>query len=157
MLDDTRKKLLDEVEALNHELNVVLPKTLEAARELGDIRENGDFQAAVERQQFIQTRLGLLSQRLSRLSMINLDDIPRDRVGLGSRVTVRDLDTGEEDVWELVVDAMDLDSNQVSASSPLGRALINQKVGQTTTVSLPRGTRQLQIQEVRTFHELLEE
>ena len=157
MLDDTRKKLLDEVEALNHELNVVLPKTLEAARELGDIRENGDFQAAVERQQFIQTRLGLLSQRLSRLSLINLDDIPRDRVGLGSRVTVRDLDTGEEDVWELVVDAMDLDSNQVSASSPLGRALINQKVGQTTTVSLPRGTRQLQIQEVRTFHELLEE
>jgi transcription elongation factor GreA len=157
MLDDTRKKLLDEVEALSHELNVVLPKTLEAARELGDIRENGDFQAAVERQQFIQTRLGLLSQRLSRLSLINLDDIPRDRVGLGSRVTVRDLDTGEEDVWELVVDAMDLDSNQVSASSPLGRALINQKVGQTTTVSLPRGTRQLQIQEVRTFHELLEE
>ena len=157
MLDDIRKKLLDEVEALNHELNVVLPKTLEAARELGDIRENGDFQAAVERQQFIQTRLGLLSQRLSRLSLINLDDIPRDRVGLGSRVTVRDLDTGEEDVWELVVDAMDLDSNQVSASSPLGRALINQKVGQTTTVSLPRGTRQLQIQEVRTFHELLEE
>ncbi len=157
MLDDTRKKLLDEVEALNHELNVVLPKTLEAARELGDIRENGDFQAAVERQQFIQTRLGHLSQRLSRLSQINLNDIPRDRVGLGSRVTVRDLDTGEEDVWELVVDAMDLDSNQVSASSPLGRALINQKVGQTTTVSLPRGTRQLQIQEVRTFHELLEE
>ena len=157
MLDDIRQKLLDEVEALNHELNVVLPQALEKARELGDLRENGDYQAAVERQQFVQARLGHLSRRLSKLSQIDLNEIPKDRVGLGSRVTVRDVDTGEKEVWEVVVDAMDVDSNQVSASSALGRALLDHKVDETVTVSLPRSTRQLQILEVLTFHDLLDQ
>jgi transcription elongation factor GreA len=158
MLDDARQKLLKEVEDLNHELNVVLPEVLKRAREHGDLRENGDYQAAVERQQFIQARLGHLSQRLSRLSQIDPAEIPRDRVGLGSRVTVRDLETDEQEVWELVIpDAMDLDADHISVASPLGRALLNRKVEETVTVDLPMGSRRFQIEEVLTFHDLLGE
>lgn len=158
MLDDARQKLLNEVEALNHELHVVLPEVLKRAREHGDFRENGDYQAAVERQQFIQARLGHLSQRLSRLSRINPAEIPQDRVGLGSRVTVRDLDTDEQEVWELVVpDVMDLDADHLSVSSPLGRALLDRKVEETVTVDVPRGSRRFRIEEILTFHDLLNE
>lgn len=158
MLDDAREKLLKEVEALNHELHVVLPEVLKRAREHGDLRENGDYQAAVERQHFIQARLGHLSQRLSRLSQIDPGEIPRDRVGLGSRVTVLDLDTEEREVWELVVpDAMDVDADQVSVSSPLGRALLDRKAEDTVIVDLPRGSRRFRIEEVLTFHDLLGE
>ena len=158
MLDDARQKLLKEVEALNHELHVVLPEVLKRAREHGDLRENGDYQAAVERQQFIQARLGHLSQRLSRLSQIDPAEIPRDRVGLGSRVTVLDLDTEEQEVWELVIpDAMDLDADQISVSSPLGRALLDRKAEETVIVDLPRGSRRFRIEEVLTFHDLLSE
>ena len=157
MLDEIRQKLLDEVEALNHELNVVLPKTLEWARGLGDLRENGDYKAAVERQQFIQARLGHLSQRLSQLSQIDTDEIPRDRVGLGSKVTVVDLETEEEEVWELVVpDAMDVEAGHISISSPLGRAFRDRQAGDEVIVDLPRATRRLRIEKVLTFHDLLE-
>lgn len=158
MLDAIRQKLLDEVEALNHELHVVLPEILEWARELGDLRENGDYQAAVERQQFIQARLGQLSERLSRLSRIDPAELPRDRVGLGSRVTVRDLDTEEEEIWELVIpDATDVDAGQISVASPLGRELLDREAGETVTVSLPVGTRRLRIEKVLTFHDLIDE
>lgn len=158
MFEAIRQKLLDEVEALNHELNVVLPATLEWARELGDLRENGDYQAAVERQQFVQARLGHLSKRLSRLSQLDGREIPRDRVGLGSRVTVRDLETDEQEIWELMIpEAMDVDADHVSVSSPLGRALLDRKAGETVTVSLPRSTRELRIEKVLTFHDLIDE
>lgn len=156
MLDEIREKLSAEVEALNHELHVVLPETLKRARELGDLRENGDFQAAIERQGFVQARLNILRSRLSKLSQIDLSKIPADRIGLGSRVTVQDVDTKEREDWELVIpDAMDVDAGQVSVSSPLGRALIDRKKGQTTTVQLPTGKRQLKILHVRTFHDQL--
>jgi transcription elongation factor GreA len=159
MLEAVRQKLLDEVEALNHELHVVLPEVLKRAREHGDLRENGDYQAAVERQQFIQVRLGHLSQRLSRLSNINPNEIPRDRIGLGSRVTVRDLETEETEVWELVIpDAMDvLDAGHISVSSPLGRALLNRVASEEVIVDLPRATRRLRIESVLTFHDLIDE
>lgn len=158
MLEAVRQKLLDEVEALNHELHVVLPEVLKRAREHGDLRENGDYQAAVERQQFIQARLGHLSRRLSRLSSINTNDIPRDRVGLGSRVTVLDLETEEQEVWELVIpDAMDVDASHISVSSPLGRALLDRKVSEEVIVDLPRATRRLRVEKVLTFHDLITE
>lgn len=158
MLDEIRQKLLDEVEALSHELHVVLPETLEWARSLGDLKENGDYQAAIERQQFIQARLGHLSERLSRLSEIDLDEIPRDRIGLGSRVTVRDLETDERETWELVVpDGMDIDAGHISISSPLGRALRDREAGEEVIVDLPMGTRRLKIEKALTFHDLIKE
>jgi transcription elongation factor GreA len=158
MLDAIRQKLLAEVEALNHELHVALPEALQKARELGDLRENGDFIAAIERQRFIQARLNQLRERLGRLSQIDLTKIPRDRVGLGSRVTVTDLDTKTQEVWELVIpDAMDVDAGQISVSSPLGRALLDRKRNDEVTVQLPIGTRRLRIDELITFHRQLAE
>ena len=156
MIEEIRGKLLAEVEALNHELHVVLPETLQKARELGDLRENADFQAAIERQGFVQARLGQLRERLGKLSQIDLTQIPRDRVGLGSRVTVKDLDTKETEVWELVIpDAMDIDAGHISVSSPLGRGVLDRKAKEKVEIRLPVGVRRLKIEKLETFHDLL--
>lgn len=158
MLEQIREKLAAEVEALNHELHVVLPEVLKRARELGDLRENGDFQAAIERQGFIQARLNILRTRLSKLSQIDLSKIPRDRIGLGSRVIVRDAQTKEKVTYELVIpDAMEMDEGHISVASPLGRALLDRKSGETTTVQLPDGKRKLKVLDVRTFHEQMDD
>ncbi len=154
MLEAIRKQLQTEVEALNHELSVTLPEALKKAIQQGDLRENGDYHAALERQQFVQARLSHLRLRLTKLSGIDLSQIPHDRVGLGSRVVVRDADTGDTEEWELVIpDAMDLDRGHVSVSSPLGRSLVDRKKGDVAPVRLPDGTRKLKIISVVTLHE----
>lgn len=154
MLDAIKAKLTAEVEELNHELHVTLPEVLKKARELGDLRENGDFQAAIERQGFIQARLSILRTRLSKLSQIDLTKIPADRIGLGSKVTVQDLHSKTKERFELVIpDAMEVDEGQISVASPLGRALLDRKTGETTVVQLPAGTRKLKILSVTTFHD----
>jgi transcription elongation factor GreA len=153
MIEEIRERMVREIEQLNHELHVVLPEALQRARELGDLRENGDYQAAIERQQFVQARLNHLRDRLSRLSSIDLSKVPRDRVGLGSIVTVLDLETNDREIFELVIpDAMDLDEGHISVSSPLGRALLDLKVGDETGVRLPFGTRRLRIEKLQTIH-----
>src|SRR3970282_605192 len=122
MIDEIRQKLAAEVEQLNHELNVALPEALKKALEQGDLRENGDYHAALERQQFVQARLSHLRGRLSKLSQGDLSQVPRDRRGLGSRVVVRDPATKSTETYDLVIpDAMDFETGQISVSSPLGR------------------------------------
>ncbi|HEX9581729.1 MAG TPA: transcription elongation factor GreA [Gemmatimonadales bacterium] len=157
MIEQIRQKLTAEVEQLNHELNVVLPEALKKAIQQGDLRENGDYHAALERQQFVHARLNQLRSRLSKLSQIDLSKVPRDRVGLGSRVVVLDTGTKQRETFELVIpDAMDMDSGHVSVSSPLGRGLLDGKPGQTVTVRLPAGVRKLKIVELSTLHEQVE-
>lgn len=154
MLEAAKKKLQGEVEALNHELNVTLPEALKKAIANGDLRENGDYHAALERQQFVQARLSHLRGRLAKLSSIDLTKIPAGRVGLGSRVTVQDVQSKEKESYELVIpDAMDLDLGHISVSSPLGRGLMDHAVGDTAVVQLPGGTRKLKIVELQTLHE----
>jgi transcription elongation factor GreA len=154
MIEEIKQKLAREVEQLNYELNVVLPEVLKKAIRQGDLRENGDYQAALERQQFVQVRLSQLRARLSKLSQIDLSKVPRDRVGLGSRVVVEDLETGERMTYELVIpDAMDFDTGQISVASPLGRALLDRKAGDEVAVRLPAGTRTLKIVELETLHD----
>ena len=154
MLEEIRQKLSEEVQRLNHELAVTLPETLKKALQQGDLRENGDYHAALERQQFIQARLSHLRSRLSKLSQIDLSKIPNDRVGLGSRVVVQDLGTKERETYELVIpDAMDFDGTQVSVASPLGKGLLGKKVGETAVVQLPGGIRKLKVLELRTFYD----
>ena len=91
MIEELKQKLGDEVQRLQHELNVVLPAEIRKAVELGDLRENSEYKAALERQQFVQARLGQLRQRLSKLAQIDMTQIPTDKVGLGSRVVVEAL------------------------------------------------------------------
>src|SRR5574341_514080 len=113
MIEQIKQKLTQEVEQLNHELNVVLPEALKKALQQGDLRENGDYHAALERQQFVHARLSHLRSRLAKLSQIDLSKVPRDKVGLGSRVEVQDPDTREREIYELVIpDAMDMEDRK---------------------------------------------
>lgn len=154
MLERIMQQLQDEVTALNHELGVTIPEALEKAIANGDLRENGDYHAALERQSFVSARLSQLRSRLAKLSLIDLSEVPKDRVGLGSRVEVKDLDTKETEEFELVLaDAMDLDLGHITMASPLGSALANKKVGQTAEVRLPMGTRRLKILKLSTLHD----
>lgn len=154
MIDQIRQKLTAEVEQLNHELNVTLPEALKKAIQQGDLRENGDYHAALERQQFVQARLSHLRGRLSKLSQVDLSKVPKDRVGLGSRMVVRDEASKGRETYDMVIpDAMDFETGQISVSSPLGRALLDRKVGDTVTVQLPAGSRKLKILELATLHD----
>lgn len=158
MIEAVKQKLQAEVEQLNHELNVTLPEALKKAIQQGDLRENGDYHAALERQGFVQARLSHLRNRLSKLSSIDLTKIPAGRVGLGSRVVVVDQATKEKETYDLVIpDAMDFEGGQISVASPLGRGLLDKKKGDVTTVTLPSGTRKLKIVELKTFHEQMDE
>lgn len=156
MLEELKAKLDDEIERLTHELSVTLPKAIQKAVEHGDLRENSEYKSALERQQFVQARLNHLTRRRAELSKVNLDNIPSDRVGFGSRVTVRDLRTEEEETYMLVFgDFIDIDTGQISMASPLGQTLLNGKVGDEVALQLPRGARKLRIEKVTTLHEMV--
>jgi len=154
MISEMRERLGKEIEALTHELNFVLPKAIAAAVALGDLRENSEYKAALERQQLVQARLSQLHQRLAQVSQLTGTEAPRDRVGLGSQVTVLDLDTEERDTYTLVLaEMMDIDAGHISLASPLGRALKDRGVGEEVSLRLPAGARRLRILELVTIHE----
>ena len=154
MIEELKAKLGDEVEKLQHELNVVLPNEIRKAVELGDLRENSEYKAALERQQFVQARLGQLRQRLSKLSQIDISQISRDSVGLGSAVTVEDERTGAREQYNLVFGDVDFEEGHVSMSSPIGRALVGKSVGDTAILKLPTLVRRLKVVEIKTIHDL---
>ena len=129
MIEALKQKLSDEVEKLQHELNVTLPNEIRKAVELGDLRENSEYKAALERQQFVQARLGQLRQRLSKLSQVDMTQIPHDKIGLGSRVVVQDETTGVRESYSLVFGDAEFDEGQVSMASPIGKALVGKAVG----------------------------
>lgn len=154
MIRELREKLGAEFEALNHELNVTLPQAIRQAVELGDLRENAEYKAALERQQFVQARLGQLHTRLQQLQQLANTEAPLDRVGLGSKVTVIDIDMNEREEYMLVLaDMMDVDAGHISLMSPLGRALADRKVGEEVSLRLPTTTRRLRIIELVTVHQ----
>jgi len=151
MLREMREKLASEISQLSHELNVLIPQAIAQAVELGDLRENSEYKTALERQQFVQARLGQLHQRLNQLGQLANAQTPTDRVGLGSRVTVVDLETDERETFMLVVaEMMDLEQGHISLGSPLGRALADRKVGEEISLRLPRGMRSLRIVQLET-------
>jgi len=155
MIEELKAKLGAEVEKLQHELNVVLPNEIRKAVEHGDLRENSEYKAALERQQFVQARLGQLRQRLSKLSQIDVAQIPTDRVGLGSEVVVEDEKTGTRENYSLVFgDVEGFDEGHVTMSSPIGRSLVGKAVGETAFLKLPTMVRRLKIVELKTIHDL---
>ncbi|HEU4641588.1 MAG TPA: GreA/GreB family elongation factor [Gemmatimonadaceae bacterium] len=154
MIEELKQKLEAEVNRLQHELNVTLPNEIRKAVELGDLRENSEYKSALERQQFVQARLGQLRQRLSKLSQIDVTQIPADKVGLGSRVTVEDQKTKGTEVYNLVFgDAVEFEEGHVTMASPIGRALIGKGVGDVAVLKLPAITRQLKIVDLQTIHQ----
>ena len=154
MIEELKAKLGGEVEKLQYELNVVLPREIRRAVEMGDLRENSEYKAALERQQLVQARLGQLRQRLSKLSSIDISQIPADKVGLGSRVVVKDEESGEHEAFSLVFgDSVEFEEGHVSMSSPIGLSLVGKAVGETTILRLPARTRRLLIVELKTIHQ----
>src|SRR6185295_17682800 len=131
-MQDIKKRLEEEIKTLDYELKVTLPKEIQRAREWGDLRENAEYKAAKERQSYLQARLGQLHQRLAALGMVNLDKIPRDKVGLGSTVKLKETGSGEEITYDLVTpEEADPTLGRISPSSPIGKSLLNHEEGDT--------------------------
>ena len=154
MPEHIRKKLQDEIETLEHELNHELPKELKKAIALGDLSENAEYHMAKQRQEFVRARLGQLKKRMADLSLINMNNIPRDRVALGSTVKVYDSTKDEEIEYKLVTsEESDVSKGLISTSSPIGRALMGKKVGDSATVVTPTGKRELELLSLTTIHD----
>jgi transcription elongation factor GreA len=151
---EIKKRLEDEIRTLDYELKVQLPKEIQRAREYGDLRENAEYKAAKERQTFLQARIGQLHRRLSALSLVNLDKIPRDRVGLGSTVELKDTATGENITYDIVTpEEADPTQGRISPSSPIGKCLLNHEEGDVVEVRVPSGTREYEILRLVTIHD----
>jgi transcription elongation factor GreA len=156
MLDEIRQKLDKEMGQLEHELTRDLPERIRKAVELGDLRENAEYKAALERQQFVQVRMSHLSQRQSELSQIDVKNLPADRVGFGSKVSVEDLEMKEVHEFTIVAgDFMDLDGGQISLASPIGSGLLGAREGEELTVTLPVGERRYRVVKLRTLPDQL--
>lgn len=154
MIDELKKKLNEEVTKLHHELTVTLPAEIRRAVEMGDLRENSEYKAALERQRLVQARLGQLGERLTKLSQIDVTQIAVDAVGLGSRVVVIDQETTIEETFYFVFgDALELEDSHVTMASPIGRAMLGKKKGDVVLLRLPARTRRLKIVEIVTIHD----
>jgi transcription elongation factor GreA len=154
---DIKKKLQDEIAALDYELRNELPKEILKARAHGDLSENAEFHAAKERQGFVNARLNQLMQRLAEMSMIDFSKIPHDRAGLGSTVVVLDVKRDEEITYKLVTtEEADAANGKVSTTSPIGRALLGKQEGDEVKVQSPGGIKELEILKLTTIHDAIE-
>src|ERR1700716_1104423 len=149
---DLKKKLEDEIAALDFELRVDLPREIAKARAHGDLSENAEYHAAKERQGIVNARIGQLGARLRELSMVDFSRIPRDRVGLGSTVTVFDNTKDEEATYNLVTsEEADVAKGRTSRT---GGALLGKQVGDTVKVQIPGGVREMEIMKLLTIHDI---
>jgi transcription elongation factor GreA len=157
MTDAIKRKLQEEINALEHELIHELPKEIKKAAALGDLSENAEYHMAKQRQEFVKARVRQLGKRLADLSMVNMNNIPHDRVGLGSTVKIFDNTKNEEMEYKLVTsEESDVATGRISTTSPIGRALLNKKVGDEVIVVSPNGKRELEILKLSTIHDELE-
>ena len=147
------KRFEDEIVLLERELHVELPKEIKRARELGDLRENAEYSAAKERQRFVEARISMLRQRVSEIQLMNLDRIPHDRAGFGSKLTVRE--NGQTLGYELVMpEDANPDRGLISIASPLGRAFNGKGAGDEVSAPTPNGVREFEILTLTTIHDL---
>ncbi len=154
---DFKKKLQDEITALEYELRNELPKEILKARAHGDLSENAEYHAAKERQGFVNARLNQLKQRMAEMSMVDFSKIPHNRVGLGSRVVLLDVKKDEEITYNLVTsEEADAANGRISTNSPIGRGLLGREVGDVVKVQIPGGLREFEILKLTTIHEMTE-
>src|SRR5262245_5982562 len=157
MKDRLIRKFEDEIATLDRELKLELPKEIKRARELGDLRENAEYAAAKERQRLVEARIGMLKKRVAEIALINIDRIPTDRAGFGSRLHVVE-STGETLVFQLVMpEDADATKGLISTTSPIGRAFLNREPGDSVKVATPGGSREFEIVKLLTIHDSAEE
>jgi len=153
MKEKLLKRFEEEIGALERELKMELPKEIQRARELGDLRENAEYQAAKERQTYVNARIAMLKRRQSEIALMNLERIPHGKAGFGSTVTIRE--NNQEMVYQLVMpEDADAEKGLISTSSPIGRAILNKEEGDEISVSTPNGsTRKFEILKLVTIHD----
>jgi transcription elongation factor GreA len=157
-MDELKKKLRDEMAALEYELRTELPREILKARAHGDLSENAEYHAAKERQRFVDARLSQLQKRLREFSMVDMSRIPKDRVGLGSKVVVFDTDKDEKITYKIVTsEEADAPNGMISTTSPIGKGLLGKKVGDAVSITIPDGTKELEVLELTTVHDLAKE
>jgi transcription elongation factor GreA len=153
MKEKILRKFEDEVAGLERELKTELPKEIQRARELGDLRENAEYQAAKERQTYVQARIAMIKRRMNEIALMNLDRIPHGKAGFGSTVTLREHNASEM-VFQLVMpEDADAEKGLISTSSPIGRAILNKEEGDEVIVPTPAGTRRFEILKLTTIHD----
>ena len=153
-MEELKKKLQEEIAALQFELRNELPKEILKARAHGDLSENAEYHAAKERQGYVNARLGQLQKRLAEFSMIDMSRIPHDKVGLGSTVVVLDYQKESETTYKLVTsEETDVANGLISTSSPIGRGLLGKKVGDVVKITIPGGLREMEILRLVTIHD----
>jgi len=152
LLREVKQKLEEDLQRIDHELRVTLPKEIQAALGQGDLSENAEYESAKNRQSTIQARFAQIQKLLADLSRIDVSGVPKDRAGLGSEVTVENLESGEEILYTLVIPEL-ADGNRsfVSMASPVGKALMNRRVGDTVTITIPRGTLEYEVRRIVTL------
>ncbi len=152
MKDRIIKRFSDQIAALERELHLELPREIQRARELGDLRENAEYKAAKERQGIVNAQIAMLKKRVGEIAMINLDRIPHDRAGFGSTVHLR-AERGDTVIYQLVMpEEADVDKGMISTSSPIGRAILNKEEGDEIKVVTPAGLRRFDLIKVITIH-----
>jgi len=153
MKDRILKRFHDEIATLERELKVELPKEIQRARELGDLRENAEYKAAKERQEIVNARIAMLKRRVGEISLMNMDRIPHDKAGFGSTVHLK-AESGDTVVYQLVMpEEADVEKGLISTSSPIGRAILNKEAGDEITVTTPSGVRQFELIRLVTIHQ----
>ena len=156
-MQDIMKSLQEQIKALEYELTTELPAEIKKAVALGDLSENAEYHMAKQRQEFVNARLGQMKKRMAELSLVNLANIPHDKVGFGSTVVVFDTSKDEELTYKLVTsEESDVAKGFISTTSPIGRALIGKEVGDTATVVTPTGKRELEVLKLTTIHDSAE-
>ena len=149
-----RQKLQQEIDTLEHELSVELPKEIAVARAHGDLSENAEYKFAKERQGYVNAKIGQLKKRMGDLGMLNLSNIPKDRAGYGSRIVVMDLQRSVKLEYKLVSsEEADVEQGLISTTSPIGRALLNRRVGDEVQVATPNGKKEFEVVRLVTIHE----
>jgi len=153
-LKKIKEKLQDEIAALERELSIDLPKEIAVARAHGDLSENAEYKYAKERQGYVNARIGQLKRRMGDLGMLNLSNIPKDRAGYGSRIVVLDTQRDVKMEYKLVsTEEADAERGFISTTSPIGKALLNHKVGDEVQVSTPAGPKEFEVVRLVTIHE----
>lgn len=148
------KKIEAELEALDREYRITLPRLIREAAAQGDISDNAEYQAAKQRQEYVQARIKHMTQRAASLSLINMANIPRDRVGFGSTVSLEDSESGEERIFRLVLpEEVDAAHGLISANSPMGKALIGKQEDDEVVLTTSAGTRHYLVTKLRTLHD----
>jgi transcription elongation factor GreA len=151
--DRIMRRFTDQIAALERELHFELPREIQTARELGDLRENAEYQAAKDRQGIVNAQLAMLKKRVGEIAMIDLDRIPHDRAGFGSTVHLR-IEDGTSVIYQLVMpEDADAENGMISTSSPIGRAILNKEVGDKIDVTIPAGRRRFELLKVITIHD----